>query len=105
MAALEEERRTERAERLIQEALRSQKTTPAELDQANGRLRRLAKDDPEFFRELILSRREHWAVPGPLFAHKPHQSVLRPEEEWLCEVFGLRPEVYGQQKRQVEVGE
>ncbi len=105
MAALKEERRTERAERLIQEALNSRKTTPAELDQANGRLRRLAKDDPEFFQELILSRREHWAVPGPLFANTQNQPVLRPEEVWLCEVFGLQPEVYWQQKKQVEVGE
>jgi hypothetical protein len=65
LARLIEERREEQAAALVQEALARGKTTPAELDQADGRLRRLAKEDPEFFRELILSRRENWAVPGP----------------------------------------
>ncbi len=63
---LKTEQSSQNAERLIQEALSSKKTTPAELDLANGRLRKLAQDDPDFFRELILSRQENWAVPGPL---------------------------------------
>lgn len=105
LAALQEERLSEKAERMIQEALVAKKTTPAELDQADGRLRRLAKDDPDFFRALILSRRENWAVPGRLFQTDGSSPVLGPEELRICEVFGLSPEAFVKNRQQMERGE
>ena len=105
LLALRQEQQEEKAERLIQEALIMKKTTPAELDQADGRLRRLAKDDPEFFRALILSRRENWAVPGPLFQTGGPAPGLSPEELRVCELFGLAPEVFLQKRQQLQQGE
>ncbi len=105
LAVLREEHAAEKAERLIQEALIMKKTTPAELDQGDGRLRRLAKDDPEFFRALILSRRENWAVPGRLFQAEASGPALGPEELKMCEAFGLSSEAFLQKRRQLEQGE
>lgn len=105
LLALQEERRTEKAEQMIQEALRGRKTTPAELEAGDGRLRRLAKDDPEFFQTLILSRRENWAVPGPLFGAQKAKEGLSPEELRLCEIMSLKPEVFLQNRQQLEQGE
>jgi len=102
---LEEENREERAAALIQEALVRGKTTPAELEEADGRLRRLAKEDPEFFRVLILSRRENWAVPGPLAAASRPEPVLSTEEVRLCEVLGVSIEAYKQNRQLLAQGE
>ncbi|MGQ9919845.1 MAG: phage protease [Desulfobacca sp.] len=105
LAALRERYEAAEAERLIQEALITKKTTPAELDQGEGRLRRLAKDDPEFFRALILSRRENWAVPGRLFQAEAASPALDPHELKMCEAFGLTPEAFQQQRQQLKQGE
>jgi phage I-like protein len=105
LAALRGEHEAEKAARLIQEALITKKTTPAELDQAEGRLRRLAKDDPEFFRALILSRRENWAVPGRLFQAEAASPALDDAELKICEAFGLAPEAFLQKRQQLEQGE
>ncbi len=98
VAVLQAERQEALAEKLIQEALSTKKTTPAELDQGEGRLRRLARTDPEFFRALILTRRENWAVPGPLFGGEPSGVVLNDNELRICELFGLTPEAFWRQK-------
>jgi phage I-like protein len=105
LARLIEERREEQAAALVQEALARGKTTPAELDQADGRLRRLAKEDPEFFRVLILSRRENWAVPGPLAARQEPELGLTAAEMRLCEILGVSPEAYKQNRQHLEQGE
>jgi phage I-like protein len=93
-AAIKREQSAQQAERLIQEALSSKKTTPAELNLANGRLRRLAHDDPDFFREIILSRQENWAVPGPLNGDKRSIPILSQDECAICETFGITPEAF-----------
>jgi phage I-like protein len=105
ITALKEEQSVQIAERLIQEALGSRRTTPAELDLANGRLRRLAQDDPDFFRELILSRQENWAVPGPLGGDNRIFPDLSREERTICETFGITPEAFMKNRGSLEKGE
>lgn len=105
ITALKEEQSLYMAETLIQEALSSKRTTPAELDLANGRLRRLAKDDPIFFRELILSRQQNWAVPGPLDGDNRIVPALSREECTICETFGISPEAFVKNRLCFEKGE
>jgi phage I-like protein len=105
ISAIKEEQAVYLAERLIYEALSSKRTTPAELDLANGRLRRLAHDDPDFFRELILSRQEHWAVPGPLGGENRIVAALSKEEGVICETFGISPEAFVKNRLSFEKGE
>jgi phage I-like protein len=94
ITTLKREQSIQQSEWLIQEALSSKKTTPAELDLANGRLRRLAQEDSSFFRELILSRQENWAVPGPLTRNSRSTLTLSQEEGAICETFGITPEAF-----------
>lgn len=105
IVALQREQSSQNAERLIQEALNSKKTTPAELDLANGRLRQLALDDPDLFRGLILSRQENWAVPGPLGEGIRSLPALSREECTICETFGITPEAFLKNRLSFEKGE
>ncbi len=105
ISALKKEQASQQAERLIQEALRSKKTTPAELNLANGRLRQLAYDDPGFFSELILSRQENWAVPGPLGRDSRSMPALSQEECSICETFGISPEAFMKNRESFRKGE
>lgn len=105
LAALKQEQARQRGAHLIQEALNSKKTTPAELDLAEGRLRRLAQDEPDFFRELIGARQENWAVPGPLAGGGRARSVLSQEEGMMCRALGVTPEAFLKNRARVEKGE
>jgi phage I-like protein len=105
ITTIKQEQAIQQAERLIQEALSSKKTTPAELDLANGRLRRLAQDDPDFFRELILSRQDNWAVPGPLGGESRSILSLSREECAICETFGITPEAFIKNRVNFKQGE
>lgn len=51
------------AEQLVEEALRTGRTSPAELEKANGKLKKLAETDPEFFKEFVLGRPAGSVVP------------------------------------------
>lgn len=93
-----------RAERLIQEALSSRRTTPAELQQANGSLRRLAHDDPDFFQELIMSRPENSAIPGPLEPGGRYWTTLTQEDREVCQNLGIRPEDFLKNKEKFKEG-
>lgn len=105
ISVLKREQAVYMGERLIQEALSSKRTTPAELDLANGRLRRLAQDDPDFFRELILSRQENWAVPGPLSGDNRVFMGISKEERTICETFGITSEAFVKNRGNLEKGE
>ncbi len=105
LISLKKEQSIQKAEQLIQEALSSKRTTPAELDLADGRLRRLAQDDPDFFRELILSRLENWAVPGHIGGGSQSLLALNSEERTICQTFGIMPEEFLKNKVTFEKGE
>lgn len=105
IARLHREGAIQRGERLLQEALKSKKTTPAELDLANGRLRQLAYNDPDFFGELILRRRENFAVPGRLGVGVGESPGLNQEEGAICDLMGITPEAYIMTRLRLEKGE
>ncbi|MBM4286958.1 MAG: hypothetical protein FJ135_02205 [Deltaproteobacteria bacterium] len=105
LTACQRELEHHRAERLIEEALRSRKTTPAELNLGKGRLRRLAQEDPEFFRELILSRQDNWAVPGLIEGSGSYRLLLTEEERQICEAFRITPEEFMKNKISMGKGE
>jgi phage I-like protein len=106
ISVLKDEQLVRKAELLIQEALSSQKITPAELDLANGRLRRMAQEDPDCFQDIILSRHDNWAVPGPLNAGtRPNFLSLTREERTICETFGLTQEAFIKNRASFEKGE
>lgn len=91
---LQRQLRQERAQQLVQEALRSGRTTPAELAQGGGRLRQLAVEEPEFFRELIMTRAPYSAIPGPLAWQEEEEADLSPTEREICRQLGVKIENY-----------
>lgn len=105
VANLRRWQRQEQARQLIQEALRSGRTTPAELEQGGGRLKRLAEEDPEFFRELILSRAPQTAIPGPLpLRAEATKGCLTPVEAEICRQLRIGAEEFLALKETLEQG-
>lgn len=100
VARLQQRQRQEQARQLIREALQTGRTTPAELAKGGGRLKQLAEEDPEFFRELILTRPPRCAIPGPLgWRERRQEWRLSPAELEICRQLQLKPEDFWSLKK------
>src|SRR5574343_304324 len=51
------------AEQMIEEALKTGRTSPSELEKSDGKLKKLAESDPEFFKDFVLIREPGSVVP------------------------------------------
>lgn len=94
------------AEQMIEEALKTGRTSPAELEKADGKLKRLAETDPEFFKEFVLGRQPGSVVPLdklPLGEKEKHgnDSILPDSVRKILTTAGLSVEEFkAQQERE-----
>jgi len=83
-----------KAEGLVLEALKSGRTSPAELD-AWGR--KMAQDQPELFRTVVLARPEGSVVPlkdAKTVEGQPQGGALTEDQRKINEMMGVSPEMW-----------
>lgn len=98
LAEVKEKLKAMEAERLINEALSSGRTTPAEIE----KLGHLAKDNPQLFVDLVMSRPEGSMVPlKTLGAGKPEGESDDKELMVWCRMMGITPEQYKASAQQI----
>jgi phage I-like protein len=105
LVRLQEQIAQEKAEAMIQEALKTGRTSPEELARGGGRLKDLAYQDPEFFQVLILGRPVHSIMPLTRLGideGNHNQQGLSDEAIILCKAMGISPEQF-QKARNSEV--
>jgi len=95
------------SEQMIQEALKTGRTTTEELERGDGKLRKYAETDPEFFRMFVLGRPENSVVPLQKLKQtgNDNSTMATPEEEKFMKQFGLTLEQFKQQKERESKGE
>jgi phage I-like protein len=98
LAKVQEEVKKEKAEALIQEALKTGRTSPEELSRSDNRLQRMATEDPQFFKDLILARATYSVVPLEKLDLKKEtgdkDGVLSESAIKMCAAMGLTPDKF-----------
>ncbi len=95
------------ADALIEEALSTGRTSPAELEKQDGKLRRMAETDPEFFKEFVLGRQPGSIVPLerlPNTKINANTQSVPAEVQTLLDRAGLTMEQFRQQQERERQG-
>jgi phage I-like protein/cation transport regulator ChaB len=97
LAALKESVLENDSNVLIQEALKTGRTSPEELSRGNNRLQLLAKEDAKFFRDLVMTRPVGSVVPLDKLnlsdKNKGGETLTTPAKK-MAAAFGLTPEAF-----------
>jgi phage I-like protein len=102
LVRLQEQIAKDKAESMIQEALKTGRTSPEELAIGGGKLKNLAHNDPEFFQVLILGRPVHSIMPlNRLGIEEENHNLhgLNEEALILCKAMGISPEQFQKAKQ------
>jgi phage I-like protein/cation transport regulator ChaB len=95
----------DKAETMVQEALRTGRTSPEELERNGGTLKRLAFKDAGLFETIVMSRPEGSVVPLAKLRLKEEAGAgaeaMTDIDLAMCKQLGVSPEAY--QKAQAEI--